>query len=321
MREARVARKIQDPNVATLYELSGLPDGSFYMVWEFIDGKNLGTLIRERGPLGSAKVIDLSIQTLRGLDAIHRAGFIHRDISPDNLMITRDERGQEVVKIIDLGIAKQERETGDTLTVTGQFIGKLKYASPEQLGFLPPDERIDARSDLYSLGIVMYEMLTGRAPFTAATPQQYVLKHLKEPPPSIDGAPELAPLIARALAKDRKQRFSSAAQFAEVLKNIDRGQNVATPAPKLEETQPATTQDLATLPTISLTQRDLLEGSARSGSTDRRGMETVQAPHGASHALRRRRGGSPRRGAGPAECCRRPMPRNSAGSDQAPREG
>jgi len=146
-REARLATKIQHPNVATLFDFSTLEDGSMYMVWEYIEGINLHELIDERGPLSPRYAAQLAAQALYGLDAIHRAGIVHRDVSPENLMITRDDQGDERVKIIDLGIAKG---TGgeDNKTKTGMFVGKWKYCSPEHLGMLPPGERIDGRADI-----------------------------------------------------------------------------------------------------------------------------------------------------------------------------
>lgn len=223
LREARLATKIHHQNVATLHDFSSLPDGSFYMVWEYIEGKNLTQLIRERGRLTPRYAAIIAAQALLGLDAVHRAGIVHRDISPDNIMISRDEQGEEVVKIIDLGIAKGD-ESFDQQTRTGMFVGKWKYCSPEHLGVLGEGERIDGRADIYSFGIVMYEMLTGAPPFVSNTPQHYMMQHAQETPkafrivnPAIENAPELEALIFRALEKDRNQRFPTARHFAREL--------------------------------------------------------------------------------------------------------
>ena len=127
---------------STLHDFSALPDGSHYMVWEYIEGENLAQVIRKRGILAPAHATRLAEQALAGLEAIHRAGIIHRDISPENLMITRDENGDERLKIIDLGVAKADE--GDyAVTRTGIFVGKLRYSSPEQLGILGEGEKID----------------------------------------------------------------------------------------------------------------------------------------------------------------------------------
>ncbi|HEV3485857.1 MAG TPA: protein kinase [Vicinamibacterales bacterium] len=226
LREARLATKINHPNVATLFDFSTLDDGSMYMVWEYIEGINLHELIHERGPLSPRYAAMLSAQALHGLDAIHRAGIVHRDVSPENLMITRGDDGEERVKIIDLGIAKGT--TGDdNKTKTGMFVGKWKYCSPEHLGMLPPGERIDGRADLYSFGIVLYEMLTGVPPFQADTPHAYLMMHASERPkpmreanPGVTAPPEVEALIARALEKDRNKRFASAREFAQAVERL-----------------------------------------------------------------------------------------------------
>ena len=226
LREARLATKIHHSNVATLFDFSTLDDGSHYMVWEYIEGINLHQLIAERGTLSPRYAATVAVQALKGLDAIHRAGIVHRDVSPENLMITRDDEGNERVKIIDLGIAKSSA-ADDNKTKTGIFVGKWKYCSPEHLGMLPAGERIDGRADLYSFGIVLYEMLTGVPPFVADTPHAYLMKHASERPKSIAqtnpaavSSPELEALIFRALEKDRNKRYASAREFAQELEKL-----------------------------------------------------------------------------------------------------
>ncbi len=234
LREARLATKISHPSVATLFDFSTLDDGSRYMVWEYIEGTNLHELIDQRGPLSPKYAAKLAVQALMGLDAIHRAGIVHRDVSPENLMITRDTAdygsesgsGEERVKIIDLGIAKSSA-TEDDKTKTGMFVGKWKYCSPEHLGMLPAGERIDGRADLYSFGIVLYEMLTGVPPFQADTPHAYLMMHASERPkalcetnPGVAAPPELEALIFRALEKDRAKRFATARDFAQAIERI-----------------------------------------------------------------------------------------------------
>src|ERR1051326_3139273 len=227
LREARLATRIQHPNVATLFDFATLDDGTRYMIWEYIEGTNLHELIETRGTLSPRYAAKLAVQALRGLDAIHRAGIVHRDISPENLMIARDDEGEERVKIIDLGIAKTGSEQGEEKTKTGMFVGKWKYCSPEHLGMLEHGERIDGRADLYSFGIVLYEMLPGVPPFQADTPHGYLMLHASEKPkpmhevnPTVPAAPELEAIIFRSLEKNRAQRFATAREFADAIEKV-----------------------------------------------------------------------------------------------------
>ena len=226
VREAKLATRIQHQNVATLHDFSSLPDGSYYMIWEYIDGLNLAALIRRDGRLGIRTVIDISIQTLQGLEAVHAAGIVHRDISPENIMVSTDSSGQLKVKLIDLGIAKSDA-VDNSQTATGMFVGKWKYASPEHLGMMEPGEVIDGRADLYSFGIVLYEMLAGRPPFEATTPGQYLVVHSRETanplvdrPISFPDAPGLENVLHRALEKKRELRFANARDFARALGEV-----------------------------------------------------------------------------------------------------
>jgi eukaryotic-like serine/threonine-protein kinase len=224
LREARVATKIQHPNVATLYDFAALPDGSHYMVWEFIDGENLAQRLRTGGTLPPRQAVHVAVQVLHGLEAIHRAGIIHRDISPENIMITPDN----TVKIIDLGVAKLDDDGTVSQTRTGIFVGKLRYAAPEQLGFLPEGEKIDGRADLYALAMVVVELLTGRPPYEAKSPHEYFLHHAREIPmntvelpANLPGSDVLQQILQKALARNREERFASAHDFAMALEGIE----------------------------------------------------------------------------------------------------
>src|SRR5205085_2587629 len=212
-----------------LYDFAQLDDGSYYMVWEFIDGTNIQKWMSNNGAMPPRLTIEISIQALNGLEHLHSMGLIHRDISPENIMLSQDHHGKLLVKVIDFGIAKSlaEGESGHGLTQTGMFLGKLKYASPEQAGFLKEGEHMDPRSDLYSFGIVMYEMLAGRAPFQATNPHGYILKHVTEKPapiseinPGIKVPPQLESIIMRSLEKQRDARFATAGAFADALEAI-----------------------------------------------------------------------------------------------------
>jgi eukaryotic-like serine/threonine-protein kinase len=231
LQEARTSTMIKHRNLAMLYDFSTLEDGSYYMVWEFIEGTNIQKWVAANGPIPSRLAVEISLQALAGLEHLHSMGLIHRDVSPENIMLSQDYQGKLLAKVIDFGIAKQLSEGGESgshgLTQTGMFVGKLKYASPEQAGFMREDETIDARSDLYSFGVVFYEMLAGRAPFLATNPQGYILKHVTEKPlpiaqvnPAVKVPPELERIVMKSLEKDRDNRYAFAADFVADLEAI-----------------------------------------------------------------------------------------------------
>ncbi len=192
--------------------------GLLYISMELIDGLDLKRVLRESGAMSWDKGYDVAFQVASGLKAIHEAGVIHRDLKPANIM--RDARG--VVRVMDFGIAKAwHSETGDDLTITGHVVGSPHYMSPEQIRDLP----LDFRSDLYSFGIVLFEIFTGQLPFVADTPVEVMMKHLKEPPP-FEGdhgqipAP-LLPILRRALAKDPGGRYADAVQMRLALRGAE----------------------------------------------------------------------------------------------------
>lgn len=226
LREARTATKVHHPNVATLHDFSTLPSGAHYMVWEFIDGENLAQRLRSHGTLPPRQAIHIMLQALFGLDAIHRAGIVHRDISPENLMLTADD----TVKIIDMGVAKVEEDGNAAVsqTRTGIFVGKLRYAAPEQLGFIPEGEKIDGRTDIYAMAMVLFEVLTGRPPYEAKSPHEYFMHHANpapskpiELPTEMPGRLELQAVLEKALARDRNERYATARDFAAALEMVE----------------------------------------------------------------------------------------------------
>jgi serine/threonine protein kinase len=227
LREARLATQIKHPNVAILYDFSRFDDGSFYMVWEHIQGEEVGDRVRRAGPFPVPVSVQLGIQALRGLEAIHAAGIIHRDLSPDNLMIMEDKRGQPALKIIDLGLARTlEADTHFEITQVGMFMGKLQYCSPEQAGAIG-NQPLDARSDLYSFALVLYEMITGMAPFESENQAGFIFKRLSEDPlpltgrnPYVDVPVELDRVVRRALERDRDKRYADAGTFIQSLERV-----------------------------------------------------------------------------------------------------
>jgi serine/threonine protein kinase len=227
MREARLATQVKHPNVAILYDFATLPDGSFYMVWEHIHGQDVGDRIRRAGPFSVPVAVELGIQALQGLEAIHSTGVLHRDLSPDNLMITEDKAGRLRIKIIDLGLARTlEADANVEITQVGTFMGKLQYCSPEQAG-MPGGVALDRRSDIYSFGLVLYEMIAGLPPFDSENQHGFIFKRLSEDPlplrgrnPHIDVPPELDRVVRRALERDREQRYPEARDFIAALEKV-----------------------------------------------------------------------------------------------------
>ncbi|HUP62185.1 MAG TPA: protein kinase [Thermoanaerobaculia bacterium] len=227
LREARLATQIHHPNIAVVHDFF-LGEGGSYMVTEFIDGTTVRQWSAAYGPFPLALAADVASQVLAGLDHIHRRGLLHRDISPDNIMLAYDSDDRLIAKIIDLGIAKDTTSTvsADT-TQAGILIGNPKYMSPEQFGQLDDGESLDGRADLYCLGVVLYEMLLGVPPFISETPQGYIMKHLTAKPrrfaearPGTVWSDGVEQIIFRALEKNREQRFGDARAFAVALERF-----------------------------------------------------------------------------------------------------
>lgn len=234
-REARLATQIKHPNVAILYDFATLPDeGSFYMVWEHIKGEDVGDWIRRNGPFPVVLAIRLGIQALRGLEAIHANGVIHRDLSPDNLMIAEDRQGQKRIKIIDLGLARTlEPDANHEITQVGMFMGKLQYCSPEQASPSGSDG-LDRRSDLYSFALVLYEMIAGLPPFESESQAGFIFKRLSEDPlplagrnPEVQVPAELDRVVRRALERDREKRFPDAISLIQALEKVEQAMSAA----------------------------------------------------------------------------------------------
>jgi len=216
--EAASTGRIHHPNVVTIHESGQGDDGTPYIAMEFLEGESLRQALTRRGALPVPEVAEILQQAARGLNAAHRLGIIHRDLKPDNIFLTRGDEGELIVKVVDFGIAKL-RESA-THTQTGMVLGTPAYMSFEQASGMRSDE-LDARSDIYSLGVVTYEMLTGRVPFQSDTPVGYLRKHLQDAPPPFRAAkpdlpalPQLESVVMKALTKDRDQRYSSVLEFA-----------------------------------------------------------------------------------------------------------
>src|SRR6516225_1077624 len=231
-REAQSAAGLNHPSIVSIFD-RGQAEGTYYIAMEYLDGRTLKELLIRNGPTPPAIAIDYARQILGALSFAHRNGIVHRDIKPHNIVVGRDGR----LKVTDFGIA---RSGASQMTEAGSIVGTAQYLSPEQARGAP----VDPRSDLYSLGIVLYEMLTGKVPFTGDTPVEIAMKHLRsvaEPPSEFrsEVSRDLDAVVMRALAKEPDQRYGSAEEMDADLARVARGVAVS------RETEDAMTQVLA----------------------------------------------------------------------------
>jgi serine/threonine protein kinase len=210
--EAKTATRLKHPHICTIHDFALDDDGTAYLVMEFIEGVNLADLMVSGHPPNLSLCLEIAHQALLALAYLHRKSIVHRDVAPDNLKLTHDEDDRPHVKLIDLGIAKAV-DRDHRMTSTGVFLGKLKYASPELFGSLLPGEKIDGRSDIYSFGVVLYELLTVVRPISGDAPAELLRGHLCSALGSRSGraSSEVRAVILKALEKKREDRFASAA--------------------------------------------------------------------------------------------------------------
>ena len=219
-REARAAAQLHHPNVVTIHDYGEArgPGGFAYIVMELVRGESLRDTLRREGRLDPARAVALMRDVCAGVGAAHRRGIVHRDIKPDNIIVTPadEDRPAESVKVVDFGIAKLRdlAAEGSTLTEAGMMVGTLFYMSPEQC----KGEPLDARADVYSLGAMLHEMLSGAPPFTASNITSLIFKHVGEPPPPLPEdlpiTPALRAAVLRALSKEPDARPRDASEFA-----------------------------------------------------------------------------------------------------------
>jgi serine/threonine protein kinase len=220
--ELKLARKIIHKNVCRMYDLN-ISNGTYFITMEYVSGENLKASLRRVGPLSVGKALHIADQICSGLEEAHRLGFIHRDLKPQNIMIDRDG----VVRIMDFGIARDLAAAG--LTDDGQMVGTLEYMSPEQL----EGKKADERSDIYSFGVILYEMMTGRIPFEGETPVSIAAKHITtipvEPRVVNTNIPEgLSRIIMTCLEKEREKRFQTVGDLAKAIRSIQDGLTATT---------------------------------------------------------------------------------------------
>jgi serine/threonine-protein kinase len=218
-REASNASRINHPNVCAIYDFGETSDGLIYLAMEFIEGEPLTDLLERDGALPVPRAVSIFQQTADALQAAHDLGIVHRDLKPDNIMLARKKAGGDTVKVVDFGIAKAVGgdQAGQKVTKTGLVVGTPEFMSPEQLS----GDAVDGRSDLYSLALVFYRMLTGKLPFEAATSQEVMIKRLIEEPakfaqtrPDLTFPPGLQAVLDTALARSPVERYQTVAKFA-----------------------------------------------------------------------------------------------------------
>ena len=221
-REARAASRLSHPNSLQIHDFGAADDGTLYIAMELLRGDDLQTVIDEDFPFSPARIRNILGQMLSALDEAHHAGIIHRDLKPENVVVLEGRGGEdERVKVCDFGIAKiQESEGGSAITISGFVCGTPEYMAPEQAR----GEELDSRADLYACGVMLYQMMTGKVPFTADTALGIITKHLTEQPvaprvrrPDLKIPVELEQIAMKAMDKDRTKRFSSALEMKQAL--------------------------------------------------------------------------------------------------------
>jgi tRNA A-37 threonylcarbamoyl transferase component Bud32 len=244
-REARAAAKITNEHVARVLDVGALASGAPYIVMEFLEGEDLACWIQQRGPLPCPRAVDFVLQACVAVAEAHKAGIIHRDLKPSNLFCTRRTDGQFVVKVLDFGISKRiDAEAGVSVTRTNTVMGSPLYMSPEQLR---STRDVDHRTDIWALGIILFELLAGRVPFDGETFTEVAVKASTEPPVSIrrlrpDTPPGLEAVIEKCLAKAPNDRYADVAGLAAALAEFgsrqarslaERVAGIAAPAPEI----------------------------------------------------------------------------------------
>ena len=259
-REAKVAINLDHPNIVRGIEI-GQEKDRFYYVMEFIEGANLSDLIHNQGAVPEPRALEWMIQLAEGIDYIDSKKLVHRDIKPDNIIVTP----QGVAKLTDLGLAKSIAANSPQITATGTAVGTPGYMSPEQIR---GDKAVDIRTDLYSLGATFYFALTGRKPFEGDSFQEVLVKHLNDQLPSPKAhmgrlSDEICRIVEKLMAKERKDRYRGAGDLLKDLRSLQRGQPLVTR--EIPEGRSMVSRD-PTLPTI-----DLKAMRARAAAQKRRG--------------------------------------------------
>lgn len=229
-REARAMSHLTHPNTVKVYLYGELEDGSLYIVMEFLEGKNLNQTVRSEGPMTIERGLPILIQACNALEEAHRAGIIHRDLKPENIFVSQTGGIKDYAKVLDFGLAKvteREMRPGSIiLTQEGMVFGTPEFMSPEQA----QGKSLTASSDIYSLAVILYEVLTGKLPFDAKNPMEFIQLHVTQKPKPINERvpgktfpPILWTVLSKALEKKSEDRYGSAAEFAHALQAVLNG--------------------------------------------------------------------------------------------------
>jgi hypothetical protein len=231
--EAKAATEIRNQHIVDVLDFGELPGGASYIVMEWLEGQSLAQLLAEQGKLPPGRVAHIAEGIAKALEAAHAHGIVHRDLKPDNIFLIDRDGDADFVKVLDFGIAKLTGDAADVRTQTGAILGTPYYMSPEQCD----GGRIDRRTDVYAVGVILYQMLTGRLPFTGSKLTELLVAHATQAPPplrSIDPtiAPSIEGAVLQALEKDPERRFNSVAALARaVAGEAAAARNAPAPAP------------------------------------------------------------------------------------------
>ena len=225
LKEARILNSVHHPNLVQLHEFGSLENGVFFMVLELVLGESAAVKVKRDGPLPFRRALQIIREAALGLKAAHEKGIIHRDVCPENLILTRDSDDHPLTKVVDFGVAKILVDEATSITSTSAFLGKPQYSSPEQCGFLKEGSVIDERTDIYSLGVTLHYLLTAALPFTSPTPQGFLVKHLTQKPVPLSDAmkdcpPRLSDMVLKALSVDPEERHPGMAEFISDLDQV-----------------------------------------------------------------------------------------------------
>jgi eukaryotic-like serine/threonine-protein kinase len=273
--EASTAARLTHANTVTIFDYGQDGDDLYYIAMEFIEGRTLHRTIREEGPFDEARVALIASQICRSLREAHGLGVVHRDLKPGNILLTDRADERDVVKVLDFGLVKDVTGEAEDLTQAGLFMGSPKYMAPEQI----LGGEITQRTDIYSLGVMMFEMLTGKVPFDRGASVGTLMAHVNDPVPpmrsvnpKLQASPTAENIVARCLEKDPNKRFASMKDLLNALKRVGHEDGALTDT---HESMPMARLDASAMPSSGVPSSDSLGGTPLSGS----GPQTISGAH------------------------------------------